>query len=247
MKINILDIIDFEKVDTLLEGFNKSTGFVTAILDLNGNVLSKSGWRQMCTEFHRINPETSKKCTISDTELAGKLAKGEKYHFYKCLNGLVDVAVPIVINGEHIANLFSGQFFFEEPDLKYFKRQAKEYGFNEEKYLESLEKVPVLAKEKVLVAMDFLLNMTQLISEMTFQKLEQMELHNKFRESEEKFKSVFESANVGKSITLLTGEINVNQSFCDMLGYTREELRNKKWQDIRGCPRTINNFQSFTA
>ena len=124
MQVNIFDFIDFKKVDTLLEGFNKSTGFVTAILDLDGNVLSQSGWRQICTEFHRINPETSKKCTISDTVLAGKMDEGENYHFYKCLNGLVDVAVPVVINGEHIANLFSGQFFFEEPDRSFFKKQA---------------------------------------------------------------------------------------------------------------------------
>jgi PAS domain S-box-containing protein len=52
------------------------------------------------------------------------------------------------------------------------------------------------------------------------------------RESEEQFKHVFESANVGKSITMPTGEINVNQAFCNMLGYSGEELRNKKWQDI---------------
>ncbi|KAF0159422.1 MAG: PAS/PAC sensor hybrid histidine kinase [Syntrophaceae bacterium] len=52
------------------------------------------------------------------------------------------------------------------------------------------------------------------------------------RTSEEKYKSVFEAANAGKSITLLTGEINVNQAFCDMLGYTKEELKNKKWQDV---------------
>jgi len=232
MKINILDLIDFGKVDILLEGFNKSTGFVTAILDLDGNVLSKSGWRQICTEFHRINPETSKRCTISDTELAGKLAEGEEYHFYRCLNGLVDVAVPVVINGEHIANLFSGQFFFEEPDRKFFIQQAEKYGFNENVYLEALEKVPVVSKEKVKTVMDFLLNMTQLISEMTFQKLEQTELNRTIKESEEKFKSVFESANVGKSITLPTGEINVNEAFCKMLGYTREELQNKKWQEI---------------
>lgn len=51
-------------------------------------------------------------------------------------------------------------------------------------------------------------------------------------ESEEKFKHVFESANVGKSITLPTGEINVNQAFCDMLGYKPEELQKMKWQDI---------------
>jgi PAS domain S-box-containing protein len=49
---------------------------------------------------------------------------------------------------------------------------------------------------------------------------------------EEKFRLVFESANVGKSITLPTGEVNVNQTLCDMLGYTRDELKGKKWQDI---------------
>jgi len=172
MKTNILNIIDFEKVDSLLEGFNKSTGFVTAILDLEGNIISKSGWRQLCTEFHRVNSETSKRCTISDTILANKMAVGEKYHFYQCLNGLVDVAVPIVIKGEHVANLFSGQFFFEPPNLTFFKKQAKEFGFDEASYLESLSKVPVMSKEKVKVTMDFLLEMTQLISDMAFQKAE---------------------------------------------------------------------------
>jgi PAS domain S-box-containing protein len=52
------------------------------------------------------------------------------------------------------------------------------------------------------------------------------------RESESKFRDVFEAANVGKSITLLTGEINVNKTFCSMLGYTKEELKVKKWQDL---------------
>ncbi|MCF8221758.1 MAG: PAS domain S-box protein [Bacteroidales bacterium] len=52
------------------------------------------------------------------------------------------------------------------------------------------------------------------------------------RESEAQFRTVFEAANVGKSITLITGEINVNHAFSDMLGYTQEELQNKKWQAI---------------
>jgi len=188
MKTKILDLIDFEKVDTLLEGFNKSTGFVTAILDLEGNVLSKSGWRQICTQFHRIHPETAKKCSISDTVLAGELGKGEKYHFYKCLNGLVDVAVPIVIKGEHIANLFSGQFFFEKPDPLFFQKQAAKYGFNQDIYLKALGDVPIISEEKVKMAMDFLQNMTQLISEMTFQKMEQMELNEAIQKSERTLK-----------------------------------------------------------
>ncbi len=52
------------------------------------------------------------------------------------------------------------------------------------------------------------------------------------RESEERFREVFESANVGKSITSPTGRISVNRAFADMLGYTREELQDKTWQEI---------------
>lgn len=196
VKAAILDLIDFNKVDALLEGFNKSTGFVTAILDLDGKILSKSGWRQICTDYHRSNPETSKKCTISDTELANKMGAGEKYHFYKCLNGLVDVAVPIIINEEHIANLFSGQFFFEEPDISFFEKQARKYAFDEGKYLEALAKVPVVSEEKVKTAMDFLLDMTKLISETTFQKLEQQKLNDTILKSEERFKTFMEETPV---------------------------------------------------
>ena len=226
MKVNILDVIDFKKVDSLLEGFNKTTGFVTAILDLEGHVLSQSGWRQICTEFHRINPETAKKCTTSDTVLAGKMDEGEHYHFYKCLNGLVDVAVPLVINGEHIANLFSGQFFFEEPDQIFFKKQAETYGFDEAQYLGSLAKVPVFSVEKVKTAMGFLQNMTQLISETTFQKLEQMELHDAVLKSEERFRSAFLTSPDSININRLSDGLYIdsNEGFTRILGYSREDV-----------------------
>jgi two-component system cell cycle sensor histidine kinase/response regulator CckA len=62
--------------------------------------------------------------------------------------------------------------------------------------------------------------------------------------SEEKYKLVFESANVGKSLTLPTGEINVNQAFCEMLGYSKEELKNKRWQDLTP-PEDIETTQKY--
>ena len=51
-------------------------------------------------------------------------------------------------------------------------------------------------------------------------------------ESEDLFKHVFESANVGKSITLPTGEITVNKAFAELLGYSREALSNKTWPEV---------------
>jgi PAS domain S-box-containing protein len=52
------------------------------------------------------------------------------------------------------------------------------------------------------------------------------------RESEDKFKYVFDHSVVGKSITRLTGETHVNYALCDMLGYTREELNGQTWQAL---------------
>ncbi len=50
--------------------------------------------------------------------------------------------------------------------------------------------------------------------------------------SEDKFKYIFDHSAIGKSITSPDGWINPNQALCDTLGYTAEELRKKRWQDI---------------
>ena len=52
------------------------------------------------------------------------------------------------------------------------------------------------------------------------------------RASEERFKSFFEQSNVGQSITLPSGEVQVNQAFCDLLGRTRDELQHVDWPAI---------------
>lgn len=52
------------------------------------------------------------------------------------------------------------------------------------------------------------------------------------RYAEDKFKHIFESSVTGISITLPSGEVNVNRAFASMLGYEAEELKNVKWEKI---------------
>jgi PAS domain S-box-containing protein len=152
------------------------------------------------------------------------MAEGKSFHYYQCLNGLIDVAVPIFINGEHVANLFSGQFFFEKPDIPFFRKQAKKYGFAEEKYIEALEKVPVVSKEQVQVAMNFLLDVTQLISEVSYQKMEQAELNKALKESEERFKALHNASFGGITIHDKGVILDCNQGLSDITGYSIDEL-----------------------
>jgi PAS domain S-box-containing protein len=51
-------------------------------------------------------------------------------------------------------------------------------------------------------------------------------------EKEEIYRHVFENSPLGKSITGVDGSLFVNKSFCNILGYSEEELKTKKWQEL---------------
>jgi PAS domain S-box-containing protein len=51
-------------------------------------------------------------------------------------------------------------------------------------------------------------------------------------ENEIKFRNLFERSPIGKSMTGIDGSLNVNQAFCDMLGYTKAEMQTMKWMEI---------------
>src|SRR5262245_44697728 len=62
---------------------------------------------------------------------------------------------------------------------------------------------------------------------------EQKRAEEELRESEERFRATFEQAAVGIAHVGLQGHwLRVNQKLCDIVGYTREELAERTFQDI---------------
>ncbi len=59
------------------------------------------------------------------------------------------------------------------------------------------------------------------------------EMEAALRESEERFRRAFEHSGIGRAIQSLDGRyVQVNQTLCEMFGYSAEELRNKAWREI---------------
>ncbi|NBK26125.1 MAG: PAS domain S-box protein, partial [Spirochaetia bacterium] len=75
---------------------------------------------------------------------------------------------------------------------------------------------------------------TYLLSLLFFSQARRVLAITELEKSEQLFKTMFEQAPIGMSLTdIESGRIeNINQSYADMLGYTREEVLGRRWDEF---------------
>ncbi|MCF8123896.1 MAG: PocR ligand-binding domain-containing protein [Desulfarculaceae bacterium] len=170
---NLASIINVAEVQSIMDDFYHLTNMATAILDLEGNVLERTGWQDICTKFHRKHPQTSQNCTESDLFLARGLKPGEHIE-YKCKNGLWDVVTPLYVGSIHLGNIYAGQFFYddEQIDEEIFVRQAEMYGFDKEAYLDAFRRIPKYSRETVHHLISFLAKFSGYLSRVSLANMQ---------------------------------------------------------------------------
>jgi len=185
-EIDLHAIINAKEIQSIMDDFYSLTNMGTAILDLKGNVIETTGWQDICTKFHRINPETARNCTESDLFLAKNLKPGE-YIEYQCKNGLRDVVTPLYVGAKHMGNIYTGQFFYDDElvDEEFFIRQAETYGFDKDSYMDAFRRIPRYNRETIAHLMSFLVKFASYISRITHANI-QLEKESREREYTER-------------------------------------------------------------
>jgi signal transduction histidine kinase len=213
------ELVDLVRLKALMTSFHDLTGLPSTVIGLDGAILTTEdgswvgvGWKRICLDFHRIHPGTAARCHKSDTELAADSRRGG-LSYYCCLNGLVDAVFPIIVDGEHLANLFTGQFFLQPPDREAFRRQAQAFGFDEEAYLASLDDVPVFSRDFVDRGMRFLEMLAVQIGEMGKRAKEQRDLNAAMERASQSRSRFFAAASHD-----LRQPLQALRLFLDMLG-----------------------------
>ena len=158
-------LIDFSPLNLIFQNFLEVVGLPVSVIDFNARVLASSKWQRICSEFHRANKQTLARCLECDAVLSCKKLASEPYATYRCHNGLTDCAAPIVIENQHVANIFIGQFFLEPPDMDFFSKQQKEFGFDKKAYFKALAEVPIVAEEKIPAILNLLSGLAHQIAQ----------------------------------------------------------------------------------
>jgi len=233
MNYKLEELIDIPLLQNLQDKLNLIYSFPSAVIDIEGKILTAVAWQDICTKFHRINPQCEKECVKSDQYIYDHLPDASPTVSYQCPHGLIDNATPIIINGMHLGNFFTGQFFLEKPDLEFFRKQAKKYGFNEKAYLEAVEKVPIWTKEKLYQYLDFIKGFIEIMAGIGFSRLKEIENSKINKENEERNRAIIQSTSDW------IWEIDKDGKYCycsdkvkQVLGYTVDEIIGKTPFDL---------------
>ncbi|MBF0230846.1 MAG: PAS domain S-box protein [Desulfamplus sp.] len=193
MITELLKTLDVEKIQSVTDAFYAASGIPSSIITVDGKILTGSGWQDACTKFHRKHPDSLKACLKSDTLIREGLLRGKKSVVYHCPHGLVDAAAPIIVDGQHIANYFTGQFLFHQPNaevLRFFEEQAKLYGFDKEAYLNAIKALPIIPEERIESILNYLTVFAELIAESGYANLQNQRYSTELKKSNERLEKI---------------------------------------------------------
>lgn len=152
MKSELNKILDLKFWQSLQDNFSELSGMATLTVDNEKPVTSGSQFTDFCTMYTRQSELGRERCNDCDLKAGRKSWKSGKPLIYNCHAGLVDMAAPIMVNGQQVGSVLGGQVLTSPPDEFLFRRYAKELGINPEKYFEAVQRVPIVSVDKVKAA-----------------------------------------------------------------------------------------------
>lgn len=155
--VNLRDIIDIEFLQKFQDDFATAMGLASVTVDIDGNPITKpSRYTRFCMDFTHSTETGDRRCAESHKKGGEEAARTGKPVVYECHAGLIDFAAPIMLQGKLIGTILGGQVLTSSPEEQKYRRIADEIGVDADGYVDSVEEITILQKEKIQAAADVL-------------------------------------------------------------------------------------------
>jgi len=241
--IHILDLIEKEKLDSILEAFTDATGVAAIISDTNGEPITEPyNFSNLCEKYCRATKKGINLCIKSDHYGGKQAADAKKQVIYYCQNaGLLDSAAPVFVEGIHLANILCGQVLDHELDKEESIKRAKSVDVEDiDGYLYELKKIPIMSQKRFQHIVTLMGVVTQTISELAYQKY-LLILHSRqyFNKLVNSVSDCILSINKDGIISM------INESVVTSLGIEKKNLIGELFTRYLSDQDSINKFHEF--
>lgn len=116
-------VLDLDRFERIQDDFAKATGLAMITVDYKGIPITKhSGCSQFC-RLARDHEALKDYCERCDSRGGLEAARLQKPYIYLCHLGIVDFAIPIIVEGQYLGAVMAGQVLLEkEEELNQLER-----------------------------------------------------------------------------------------------------------------------------
>lgn len=180
--LTLQDIVNVDTLQEIQDRFADATGLGVVIADQDGTpVTQASNFTHFCTLI-RSSPDGMQNCILSDERVGMMAAQQGKPVIHRCHSGLIDLAAPIIVDGQYFGSVLCGQVFIENVDeeqLDYIRSKTKQIPVDQEQLTDYFHQIGFTTQKRVEAAAEMLYLVANYIVKIGATHLTQQELFAK--------------------------------------------------------------------
>lgn len=189
--LKLTDLFNIDLMQELQDSFFLSNGISIGVSDQNGVAITKHcSCNPFCSEYTKKTEKGLKLCQECDKQGAAMAAKSGGPVLYNCHAGMLEFAVPILVDGHMLGAFHGGQVIDHSLDENAIRQLAADLDLDEEEYLEAARKTPIVNRKHMENSAAFLHTVSNVMSHIAYQKYS-TQLASSEIEQEAKMKSDF--------------------------------------------------------
>ena len=178
---NIINVDNFQKIQ---DNIAEVTDIAMVTVDYKGKrVTTHSKCSEFC-EFIRSHLELSELCEKCDSRGGLEAARLQEPYLYICHEGILDLAIPIIVDGQYFGAVMAGQVIVKDKEKEDLEQIVNNKCFKMELEKETelkvlYDKLPIMTLDKVKSVANMILHISNYIVEEALLKINSNKLNDK--------------------------------------------------------------------